>query len=108
MSETKTVYCEDESKLQEIFDFLFDNQTPFLIVAAQTLIMSEEGFVKLSLNKWFEVKEIEPLQASTSGKGRRYIHRVPHLYQDLVLPPQQRQSDIEIYDLRKCEHFLRR
>lgn len=101
MSKIK-VFCRDESKIEEILKYLFENNFSFEILGRQALLVPEGAYKNLSSvdHGWFDVEKIDKFPAqcwqfSQQGPRRSYSlfeKSVPDKFEPVDIPPQKVRS----------------
>jgi len=94
MSEVK-VFCRDETKIEEVLKYLFKSGIAFEILGRQALLLSEEGYKKISSEDggWFDVEKVDKLPAQCWRGARRtsslFEKSVPDRFEPVDIPPQK-------------------
>ena len=89
------VFIKDESKIEELFNYLLEEDVVFDIVGKQALVLKLEDFKKLSgtENGWFDVEQVEEFPEECWEENKtafRWPASIPAFYDSLPkLPPQQ-------------------
>ena len=93
------VFCRDESKIEEILKYLFENDFSFEILGRQALLISEEAYKSLSSadQGWFDVEKVDKFPAQCWEFGGRPAKRtsslfeksIPDKFEPVDIPPQK-------------------
>ena len=96
------VFCRDESKIEEILKYLFENNFSFEILGRQALLVSEGDYKNLSSvdHGWFDVEKVDKFPAKCWQFGQQSARRSPSLFEKSLpdkfepvdIPPQKVRS----------------